>query len=72
MKDIFVSSYTNKKNEEKYSIGVTKEFLSSIYSLEKHAYEQLFDQISEHLERGQVSEEKIDEFTKFLRLYFSF
>ena len=74
MKDIFVSSYKNKKNEEKFSIGVTKDFLKSMYSLEKNAYEQLFEQISQYLEIDdiEVSEEKIEEFKDFLMLYFSF
>tara|TARA_Y100000816_G_scaffold273808_1_gene240489 strand:- start:654 stop:878 length:225 start_codon:yes stop_codon:yes gene_type:complete len=74
MKDIFVSSYKNKKNEEKFSIGVTKDFLQSMYSLEKNAYEQLFEQISQYLEIDdiEVSEEKIEEFKDFLMLYFSF
>ena len=53
---------------------VTKDFLQSMYSLEKNAYEQLFEQISQYLEIDdiEVSEEKIEEFKDFLMLYFSF
>ena len=74
MKDVFISSYTNKKNVEKFSIGVTKEFLESLYYLEKNAYEQLFDQISEHIdiEIDDSFDDKFSEFTNFLKIYFSF
>ena len=74
MKDMFISSYTNKKDVEKFSIGVTKEFLFSLYSLDKNAYEEFFDGISDHIENQNVniSEDKIEEFTNFLKLYFSF
>ena len=73
-KDVFISSYKNKKDEEKYSIGVSKEFLFSLYSLNQKAFEDLFDQISDHIEKSEVeiSEEKISKLTDFLKLYFSF
>ena len=73
-KEIFISSYKNKKDEQKFSIGVTPVFLQSLYSLEKEAFEELFDQISDHIEKSEVeiSEEKISKLTDFLKLYFSF
>lgn len=72
-KNIFISSYRNKKDEQKFSIGASKEFLLSLYSLDKEAFEEFFDQISENVaEEIEISEEKIDKLTDFLKMYFSF
>ena len=72
-KDYFLTDYTNKKGEKKYSIGVSKDFLSSIYNLDTNSFEEMFDSFSEHINEDEESpnDQKIQEFTNFLKTYFS-
>jgi hypothetical protein len=72
-KEVFLSSYTNKKGEEKHSLGISKSFLNSIYSLETDAFEQVLDALAEHIDDDLVlpNEEKIEELLNFLKSYFA-
>ncbi len=72
-KDFFLSSYTNKKGEEKYSIGVTKEFLRSLYNLDEASFEEMLDSFSLHIDETDDTpdDEKIEQFSNFLKKYFS-
>lgn len=71
-KELFLSDYTNKKGEKKYSLGMSKNFINSLYELDVEAFEQLFDLMSEQLEISTTpNEEKVERLNKFLQEYFS-
>tara|TARA_A100001011_G_scaffold393036_1_gene481922 strand:+ start:101 stop:328 length:228 start_codon:yes stop_codon:yes gene_type:complete len=72
-KELFLSSYTNKKGEEKFSIGISKNYLSSLYSLDTKSFEELFDALSENVPEDfqTPDEDKIDGLQNFFKSYFA-
>lgn len=71
-KDLFLSNYTNKKGEEKFSLGMSKQFINSLYELDTASFEQLLDVLSDNLEVTSAPDEvKVDKLKEFLINYFS-